>query len=343
MRKLEDPKRVEELTEAGYDGYVSDLLLSLGVLETFQDRGGGLARADRLEEIGLKFYRGAAAQLRMLHHAQRGELEPMRRYREEAETLAVQGGSTWQTEVFIALLLSKVYQSTGDVVGLKHTVEAIDRWAREPPSLRHAAEGVKAAYELERGNVHEATERYGRLLSDVREAWPVGWADVFSYYARALTLAGRADEAVALLIPVVDDPVRLSVVPTHDPHTEEMTRPLRAAAGAGASDVRPRLDPCLDAQERAEEALAIFMERTGAAAGSFYLASPGRDGVERVVGGVVLMHSFHEGPEDRTPTRSSRSRGDRRHRLQLPRRGRRGRGLRVQRWPSAFEPSGATT
>lgn len=204
LQQLDDPKWMKDLDDNGYRGLLSGLLLSLGVLETQRDVGAGLAYADRLEELGLKFYRGAAAQLRTLHHAYRGEVDAMRRYQAETETLALQGGSTWQTDIFVATIMNKVHQSAGDVIGLKHASQTIARWAEEIPSLQNYADSSRASYALERGRIDEAIAILEEVLPRQHGKIP-GWADAYGPYARALMSKGRVQEAHRVLTEVTSE------------------------------------------------------------------------------------------------------------------------------------------
>jgi hypothetical protein len=203
-RELDDPKWLEELDEDAHRGLLSGLLLGMGIIETQRDVGAGLAYADRLEEIGLLFYRGAAAQLRMLHHAYRGEMGPAHRYQQEAETVALQGGSTWQTDIFVAIMMNKVHQAAGNVMGIKQAAQALQRWADEIPSLQDYADSSMAAYMLERGRLAEAIDLYEALLPRLRLQRP-GWADGAGMYGQALLAAGRASEAREVLEAAVAD------------------------------------------------------------------------------------------------------------------------------------------
>lgn len=193
--ELSDPKWIDQLDEDGYQGLLAGLTLSLGVVETMRDMGTGLAYARQLEDMDLAFYRGAANQLRMLHHAYRGEEGQTQKYREAIETVAVQAGSTWQADIFIVAGLHHIYQATGDVVGLKRTQQHLERWAEEAPSLRVHADLCQAAHALESGNAKQALP----LLESIVERMPprrkAGWSDARACYARALLECDRLEEA----------------------------------------------------------------------------------------------------------------------------------------------------
>jgi tetratricopeptide (TPR) repeat protein len=195
LQELAHPKWARQLGDVAFKPLVAGQLLTLGMLEACMDNGTALARADQLESVGLSFYAKMASQIRLVHHAYRGEVAEVRRYIAEVETQAAEGGSTWQTELLVTVTMIRAYQSTGDVVGLRQTLEQLRSLAKKIPSLRVHAAMARAAYQLERGRTEVATEAYERALPESIPRHVPGWADARGQYARALIELGRLGEA----------------------------------------------------------------------------------------------------------------------------------------------------
>jgi tetratricopeptide (TPR) repeat protein len=196
LERLEQPRWSQVLQEEGHRGLLSGLLLNLGTLETFRDVGAGLVHAQRLEDLGMSFYRGPVAQLRMLHHVHRGEMDLARHFREQVELHSVQGGATWQTELFTAVSLNRAYQASRDLIGLKHTLRTLERWADEVPSIQPYVCAARGAYEFERGEVDISVAQYERALERIPVCGRAGWADIRAFYARSLRAQGRPEAAL---------------------------------------------------------------------------------------------------------------------------------------------------
>jgi tetratricopeptide (TPR) repeat protein len=131
--------------------FLGGALYALGAIETLSDGEAALRYADRLEAFDLRLYDMIANQLRMLHHAHRGESELVTRYRERVETYAAARGSAWQVEVWEAPVMLLVHEHEGNVVGLKRTAERLARLSREVPSLERYATMARGAYFRLRG------------------------------------------------------------------------------------------------------------------------------------------------------------------------------------------------
>jgi tetratricopeptide (TPR) repeat protein/predicted Ser/Thr protein kinase len=186
---------LRHLDDDVYRGIHAGVLLGLGMLNNTRDVGAGLEYARKLEDLDLAFYKGAVAQIRLMHHATRGELEEVAQLRHEVDALAVKGGAVWQSEITVTVSMNKAYQQTGDLMGLKQTMQQLERWASNLPSLQPYLLCCQAAYALEKGDPDTAIARYEEAFEDLVPGGSVGWADSRGNYARAWLAKGEPERA----------------------------------------------------------------------------------------------------------------------------------------------------
>jgi hypothetical protein len=189
--------------------YVGGLWFARGVFEAFRDGRGALEAADELERTGLKLYRMIASEVRMLYHANRGELAQARQHRERVELHAIQIGSASQVELWEPAAMILVYTTIGDVIEMRRVAGRLTAFAREVPSLARYAELAELAIEfteLDRGadeqSAQELTAAVDRLVLRQHERIDrieprsfIGWGALWGYYARMLNIVGRHADA----------------------------------------------------------------------------------------------------------------------------------------------------
>jgi hypothetical protein len=185
----------------GFPEYVRQLyrggaLFASGIVESWHDGDEVLACARELEGLGLRIYDRAASQLRMLYHAGRGEMELAESYRKRMELHAVQTGSAWQVEVTVPLTLSVAYSALGDVVGLKHVCEQLERLATTLPSIERSAKLSRGAYLLLRGSPEQAIELYETVMAESPPRGFIGWGRSMGALAEAYNRVGRHADAL---------------------------------------------------------------------------------------------------------------------------------------------------
>lgn len=156
LRALEGQEQPSAYPEGARRLFVGGTIFALGAMACLSDEGAALDYADRLERLDLRLYDLVATQLRMLHHAHQGDAELARMEHERLETLVVDRGSAWQTEVWEAPSMLLVHLRDGDVLGLRGDVERLGRLAREIPSLEPFALLARAAHTRARGRLDEA-------------------------------------------------------------------------------------------------------------------------------------------------------------------------------------------
>jgi tetratricopeptide (TPR) repeat protein len=180
-------------------------LQCLGALDTFADDPRALERIEALERCEFILHRAGAAQLRAQWHAHRGEMELGRRWEEEVEIHAIQRGTAWQSEVWLAPGLSRTVAKLGDVMGLKRLMELCDSLLPSIPSLEPGALAIRGRYLFLRGELDEARrvlERAVELMPP--HAW-TGWAAVRGDLAAVLCALGLPEEARRLCLRTLEE------------------------------------------------------------------------------------------------------------------------------------------
>lgn len=183
LEELDSGRRRSSFPEQSRRMFIGGALYALGAIESLRGDGEVLAYADRMEALDLRLYDTVADQLRMLHHAHRGESELARRHRDRVEGHAIARGSAWQIEVWEPPMMLLVYLRECNVVGLKLTAERLDRLSHEVPSLAKYASIAKGAHLWLRGDLDEAA----RVLEGMAGA---GTAPFLGQGAAAGVLAG---------------------------------------------------------------------------------------------------------------------------------------------------------
>jgi hypothetical protein len=188
--RLREPEVKAQVDDTQYRSFLAAAYLVLGTVEALRASHKALEYADRTEALGLTFWTARAYQVRELYYGIRGDVDLAARERRAVEQHVMQGGSTWQTEVFSAANAGIVMDLNRDVVGLKRAVDEIGRWAARVPSLRWHADAMEAQLALARGNLPEALQRYEALYDGTPPRSRLGWSHVYGQLARALNATG---------------------------------------------------------------------------------------------------------------------------------------------------------
>jgi hypothetical protein len=207
--RFEDPRWYPTLPRNARPLYVGGLWFARGVFESFRDGRGALDAADQLDRTGLKLYRMIGSEVRMLYHANRGELATARRHREQVQLHAIQIGSASQVELWEPAALILVYATVGDVIELRRVAERLAVLTRNAPSLARVAELASLALELihadraegeseaaaQVGSHERVVQRARALLAMGEPRSFIGWGATAGYLARGLNMLGRHAEA----------------------------------------------------------------------------------------------------------------------------------------------------
>lgn len=186
--RLDRPNAARHLPENIHALYLAGALYARGVSETWRDDSRALEYANRLQSLKLKLYDMSADQLRMMHYANRGDIEEFAKYRQRVEVHAIQRGTAWQVETWTFSGLVTVYMRTQDAASLKNCAVQLERLAAEMPTLRIGHARALAAYAVVRGTPSEALEYIGR---GERPMELVGWSRGEGVRARAYNDLGE--------------------------------------------------------------------------------------------------------------------------------------------------------
>jgi tetratricopeptide (TPR) repeat protein len=170
---------------------------ALGAIATLRAGDEVLTHADSLAALGLDFFDMIADQLRMLHHAHRGEVARARRYRDRIDARSTARGSTWQVEVWEAPSMLLVHVRENDVMGLKLTAERLDRLAGEIPSLGRLSTLARAAHLRLRGELRTARKLLEEIVGDDSARF-VGMATAVGLLAEIYNTEGEFERAERL-------------------------------------------------------------------------------------------------------------------------------------------------
>lgn len=130
----------------------------------------------------------------MYYRGLRGERQAFDSHRLNAEMRALMGGSAWSFSTVSTVRSVLIFQWTRDLVGLLRSAAELDRLAEETPGIAPYRDLALAYAEVLRERPERAIEIYERVLfrSGERLAY---WISEHGWYAEALLLAGRAEEA----------------------------------------------------------------------------------------------------------------------------------------------------
>ena len=171
---------------------------AMAAMAAFRDGPAALHYADKLEGLNLQLYSMAAAQVRVQYHANRGEVTEVNRHRRRLETLAIQAGSGWQVEVWSPCAMILAYHLTRDIIGIKGTVEELDRLRERVPSLQNYYQLALGVYEDLKGEPQNAHDIRRRRFDALGPRACIGWMAAMGDQAATLVALGRVQEAKEL-------------------------------------------------------------------------------------------------------------------------------------------------
>jgi tetratricopeptide (TPR) repeat protein len=203
LERFDESRAIRDLAPATRKLLHGGVLYALASLDAFRASSNVLEYADRLEGLGLKLYEMVADQLRTNYHALRGEAELADRYRGRVELHAVQAGSAWQAEIWAPCTMIAVNVLTQDTIGLKRTIEQLDRLGQEIPSLAFHAGMARSEYHFLKGEHAQGVAISGPLRASMPERGFTGYTFSLASEAHALNRLGRHAEAKALMEPWV--------------------------------------------------------------------------------------------------------------------------------------------
>jgi serine/threonine protein kinase/tetratricopeptide (TPR) repeat protein len=191
---LDDPKQVAWLPEELRIRYLGGALYAFGVLECWRDGDGALRMAERLDQTGMKLYEMSADQVRTAYYANQGNLELYEKHRERAELHAIRRGSAWQVETWAPMAALTPFMRVYDAMGLKQSLEQVQRLSKTIPSMVLGAARARGAYQLLRKRYKEALPWLEEALAEA-PLGVVGWARSQGALARCYNALGEHGKA----------------------------------------------------------------------------------------------------------------------------------------------------
>jgi hypothetical protein len=244
---------------------VGGALFALGAMAVQEGDDDALAYAERLDGLGLHFFDMVAEQLRMLHHAFRGDVARVRKLRDRIDARAVTRGAVWQIELWEACAMLLVHVRENDVMGLKLTAERLEALAREIPSFGRLAAVARGAHLKLRGELERAEQLLAGVVSDAGAPRFVGFPTAVGLLAEIYVAKGdfRAAERITRGLERCAREAR--------PAASRATLPAQilhahALAGLGeASAARKELDRLYEAAAREHDPVALGLLHRGSA------------------------------------------------------------------------------
>lgn len=213
--------------------------------------------ATTLERTGYLKYRVYAAQIRMLHHAFRGEAELAAREHRHAEILGLQGAGTWRARAWLPLQMVMAHRLSGDLLGLRRDVEHLQTLSEEIPSLGPCLDTARLCHAERRGRSAEAVRLYEGRLARMAPGDFMLWSTARAACAEACNALGehvRARDLCEATLALLDERERSFVV-VH----QGIERALAVAEAAMGDTVLAarRLDALLGAVAGVEQPLIL--------------------------------------------------------------------------------------
>jgi hypothetical protein len=171
------------------------ILFALGALEGFTDPPRAVACADELEACGLRLYDMVACQIRANYYACQGNADLAREYEKAVEMHAVRNGSAWQAEAWAPSGKVIACIATGDLIGLKHALEELERLVVEIPSFTRIERVARASLKAMRGEYDAAIPVLEQILADEQPRANIGWGVAVSVLAWSYNETGQHERA----------------------------------------------------------------------------------------------------------------------------------------------------
>jgi hypothetical protein len=154
-----------------------------------------LERAEVLERMGYQSWAATVANVRMAHHAFRGDVSRAEQQRRAMDGHSLSGGWTWREDWISPSVRVSSCALTTDVVGLRALSEQLARFAYAKACFWPVASHVRALHRLAKGSAEQALELFELLQRQVPAYGHLHWAGMRAGHAMALRASGRAGAA----------------------------------------------------------------------------------------------------------------------------------------------------
>jgi tRNA A-37 threonylcarbamoyl transferase component Bud32 len=203
MERFRRPRTKESLGEGRWKAIYGGSFFMVGILAALGFGSGALDRARELDDLEVRAWAISADQIRLLYHVMRGESVDAQHYTERVEVFAVQGSSTWQSEMFYPVILFIAHVLSEDTVAVRRVAEQLGRLSADLGTFRVHADAAHAAYLMLRGDVRTSLSHFERIVRELPLHRRLNSQAVRGCYAKALNLAGQHAEAKAVALEVI--------------------------------------------------------------------------------------------------------------------------------------------
>ncbi|HKU38417.1 MAG TPA: protein kinase, partial [Polyangiales bacterium] len=200
LERLQHPAMQQALGDAHYRSLRGGAMFMLGLTACYRGSRAALQIADDMASLGVRLWTMVADQIRLLHHAYRGEAERVQHYRACVERCAMQGGPTWHTELFWPAAMLNGDVLCNDTIAVRHIYQQLERVAQDVPTLQVHADSARAAYLSLRGDHAQAIALYEQIVRELPPRRSIAWLPVRGHFARALNRVGDHARARELLL-----------------------------------------------------------------------------------------------------------------------------------------------
>lgn len=178
-----------------------------GIYESTRGGEHGLRCADKLQER-MNWMVAEAWQIRMLTYLYNGNVEAAEKCRLRMEMAAVEDGTANGIDINLAHAqrhFASVYAMSGDLVGLKHTIENISSLAVRFPGWEPYLHATRGAYYQLVGEFKEAKTELELALALARPGQHSAWRNAIVTYIQTLCSCGELERTRDLALQAIDD------------------------------------------------------------------------------------------------------------------------------------------
>lgn len=199
VARLDGTRRLPlQIIEADRLDLLVGALLLEGIGACARERSNALEYADRIERLGTPLGVAAALRIRMTYHLLRGEREKTLHYRRLLDLNAIQNGTDWQSD-WIAVPVDNVAALTWhDIVGLRRTLELLDKLAAEVPSFAKMRDTGRVAYHFRRGDYASAVKHGEAFIRAYPPFSLISWANIYAQTALSYLELGQPERGLEI-------------------------------------------------------------------------------------------------------------------------------------------------
>jgi tetratricopeptide (TPR) repeat protein len=186
------------LTEHERADLMIGVLLTHGINEAYRERAQSLACAEKLERIGTPLAIAASLRVSMTYYLLRGDAARAHHFRRLLDLKAIENGSSWQVEWIAVPLEGLAAAVWTDLLGMRRTLDRLDRLVEQEPSFVHMRDTVRIPYLFRRGDYGQVTVLGEAFIKAHPPRTLIGWAVTYAMVALAYVELGRAERALEI-------------------------------------------------------------------------------------------------------------------------------------------------